>query len=61
MSEALTKLLHCPLLVVPEGYRVENENLPERILFALDGSLHAATALRVGILGTKPALPRQCR
>jgi nucleotide-binding universal stress UspA family protein len=49
VSEALTKLLHCPLLVVPEGYCVENKNLPERILFALDGSLHAATALRFGI------------
>ncbi|XUW93860.1 universal stress protein (plasmid) [Burkholderia sp. M6-3] len=54
VSEALSKLLHCPLLVVPEGYNVENEHLPERILFAVDGSPHAATALRFGVRFAAP-------
>jgi nucleotide-binding universal stress UspA family protein len=49
VSEALTKRLQCPLLVIPEGYRIENAHLPERILFAVDGSPHAANALRLGV------------
>jgi nucleotide-binding universal stress UspA family protein len=50
VSEALTKLLQCPLLVVPEGYSVvENKRLPERILFAVDGSPYAANASRFGV------------
>ncbi|ACC75289.1 universal stress protein [Paraburkholderia phymatum] len=54
VSEGLTKLLHCPLLVVPEGYSVENGHLPEKILFAVDGSPHAANALRFGVRFAAP-------
>jgi nucleotide-binding universal stress UspA family protein len=49
VSEPLTRRLRCPMLVVPESYGTAIGHLPERILFAVDGSPPSMSALRYGI------------
>jgi nucleotide-binding universal stress UspA family protein len=48
VSGPLAKLSRCPILVVPAAYTVKAARLPERILFAIDGSRHAMEALHCG-------------
>jgi nucleotide-binding universal stress UspA family protein len=54
VSEPLTRRLRCPMLVVPENYSTTDGHLPERILFAVDGSLQSMSALQYGIRFATP-------
>ncbi|MGF6840943.1 nucleotide-binding universal stress UspA family protein [Paraburkholderia youngii] len=49
VSERLTRRLRCPMLVVPQSYSTTQSELPERILFAVDGSSLSMSAVRYGI------------
>lgn len=49
VSGPLAKLSRCPILVVPATYTVKAGCLPERILFAIDGSHQAMEALHYGV------------
>ncbi|MBB5419496.1 nucleotide-binding universal stress UspA family protein [Paraburkholderia atlantica] len=49
VSEPLTRRLRCPMLVVPQSYSATHSELPERILFAVDGSSQSMSALQYGI------------
>ncbi|MBB5461047.1 universal stress protein [Paraburkholderia sp. Cpub6] len=49
MSEPLSTRLRCPILVVPQNYSAMHDHLPERILFAVDGSLQSMPQLQYGI------------
>lgn len=48
VSGPLARLSHCPILIVPAAYAIKADRLPERILFAVDGSRHAEEALQFG-------------
>jgi nucleotide-binding universal stress UspA family protein len=48
VSGPLARLSHCPILIVPAAYAIQADRLPERILFAVDGSRHADEALQYG-------------
>ena len=54
VSEPLTRRLRCPMLVVPEKYSTTDGHLPERILFAVDGSPQSMSALEYGIRFATP-------
>lgn len=54
VSRPLGKLVHCPLLIVPEGFASVSEQLPRRMLFAVDGSPSALQALRVALQFKRP-------
>ncbi|BCG03581.1 universal stress family protein (plasmid) [Paraburkholderia sp. PGU19] len=54
VSESLTRRLRCPMLVVPENYSTTDGHLPERILFAIDGSPQSMSALQYGIRFATP-------
>ena len=49
VSTPLAKHAPCPILIVPATYAPKADRLPERVLFALDGSPHAAAALQYGV------------
>ncbi|MPW18318.1 universal stress protein [Paraburkholderia sp. CNPSo 3157] len=49
VSEPVTQRTGCSLLLVPENSRVPTNRRPERIVFALDGSVHSLVALRMGL------------
>ena len=49
VSVPLAKHAPCPILIVPAAYTVKAERLPERVLFAVDGSAHATAALEYGV------------
>lgn len=49
VSGPLAKLSRCPILIVPATYTVKADRLPERILFAIDGSGQAMEALHYGV------------
>jgi nucleotide-binding universal stress UspA family protein len=54
VSEPLTSRLRCPMIVVPESYSTTDGHLPERILFAVDGSPQSMSALEYGIRFATP-------
>ncbi|MGF6383540.1 universal stress protein [Paraburkholderia sp. CNPSo 3155] len=54
VSEPLTRRLRCPILVVPENHSRTGGHLPERILFAVDGSPQSMSALRHGVRFATP-------
>ncbi|RZF29258.1 universal stress protein [Paraburkholderia sp. UYCP14C] len=54
VSEPLTRRLRCPMLVVPENHSTMVGHMPERILFAIDGSAQSMSALRQGIRFATP-------
>lgn len=54
VSGPLAKLSRCPTLIVPAAYTVKADRLPERILFAIDGSHQAMEALHYGIRFATP-------
>jgi nucleotide-binding universal stress UspA family protein len=54
VSEPLTRRLRCPMLVVPENFSTKGDRLPERILFAVDGSPQSMYALQYGIRFATP-------
>lgn len=54
VSAPLARLARCPILVVPTTYSVKPAQLPERILFAVDGSDQATQALRYGVRFAAP-------
>ncbi|HDR9510448.1 universal stress protein [Burkholderia cepacia] len=54
VSGPLGKLVHCPLLIVPEGFSSVSEHLPRRMLFAVDGSPSALHALRFALQFVRP-------
>ncbi|MFC0397276.1 universal stress protein [Paraburkholderia rhizosphaerae] len=49
VSGQLPRHLRCPVLIVPEACRTPIDHLPERILFAVDGSPQSVSALRYGV------------
>lgn len=49
VSEPLIKLSRCPILIVPATCAITAGRLPERILFAIDGSRQAMEALDYGV------------
>jgi len=49
VSEPLSRQLQCPTLIVPEICSTPIDRLPERILFAVDGSPQSVSALRYGV------------
>lgn len=49
VSGPLVRLSACPILIVPATYDVKENKIPERILFAVDGSCHATQALHYGL------------
>lgn len=48
-SEPVTRRTDCSLLLVPENSRVPTNRRPERIAFALDGSVHSLIAMHMGL------------
>ncbi|MPV65184.1 universal stress protein [Burkholderia sp. BE17] len=54
VSGPLARLVRCPLLIVPESFVSTAEHLPQRILFAVDGSPLALHALRAGLQFSRP-------
>lgn len=48
VSEPVARLSPCPILVVPAAFSGSGDRLPERVLFAVDGSPHATRAVKVG-------------
>ncbi|AWV02934.1 universal stress protein [Burkholderia sp. JP2-270] len=54
VSGPLARLVRCPLLIVPESFVSAAGHLPQRILFAVDGSPLALHALRVGLQFSRP-------
>ncbi|MCA8354741.1 universal stress protein [Burkholderia cepacia] len=54
VSGPLGKLVGCPRLIVPEGFASVAEHLPQRMLFAIDGSPIALNALRTGLKFARP-------
>lgn len=49
VSEPLTRLASCSLLIVPENCRVATDRRPARVEFALDGSASSLVALQAGL------------
>jgi nucleotide-binding universal stress UspA family protein len=49
VSESVTRLASCSILVVPASYDAEIRRCPHRILFALDGSPASLDAMRFGL------------
>jgi nucleotide-binding universal stress UspA family protein len=49
VSTPLLKHAPCPVLVVPAGFTATKNDLPKRVLFAVDGSPHATAALHYGL------------
>lgn len=54
VSEPLARLSRCPTLIVPGSYSVKADRLPQRIVFAVDGSPHATQALKYGMRFATP-------
>jgi nucleotide-binding universal stress UspA family protein len=49
VSEPVTRLSTCAVLIVPEGYRSHLQHGPKRIMFAVDGSPACEDALNTGV------------
>ncbi|MBR7960043.1 universal stress protein [Burkholderia vietnamiensis] len=54
VSGPLGKLVGCPLLIVPDGFASVAEQLPRRMLFAVDGSPIAFNALQTALKFARP-------
>jgi nucleotide-binding universal stress UspA family protein len=48
ISEPVARLSPCPILIVPSAFSSAGDRLPERVLFAVDGSPHATRAVKYG-------------
>jgi nucleotide-binding universal stress UspA family protein len=53
-SESLAKDVQCSILIVPASYEKAGSGAPNRILFAVDGSMPAMQALQYGIRFARP-------
>jgi nucleotide-binding universal stress UspA family protein len=48
VSAPVARLSPCPILIVPATFSGAGDRMPERILFAVDGSPHATRAVKYG-------------